>query len=283
MLKYNLALLKNAIMDFNRITGILIVLYDGDFNVICSYPTMNELCREIRRSPSLTEHCLACDSFGLNACKRSGERVVYKCHLGLTEAVAPIKDGEDIIGYLMLGQQILPGDVSRVRKNILSLPHDDAQDTSALLCALDSLVPLPAEKLESAAKIMEMCACYLCANRIVRKEENERREAINNYIMENLASSELSMHTVARKFSVSRSTLYSMCLEFFGMGISDYIRQSRIDRSKELLLRTDLPIYEIALKCGFGAANHFTKTFKAAVGMLPKEYRKSVVSGKAEF
>ena len=276
-------MLKNAIMDFNRITDILIVLYDGDFNVICSYPTMNELCREVRRSGVLTDRCLECDLRALKACKRSGERVIYKCHLGLTEAVAPIKDGEDVIGYLMLGQQLLPGDVDEVRRNILSLPKEAVSDRELLLKALDSLIPLPCEKLEAAAKIMEMCACYLCANRIVRKEENDKREAINQYITENLSSPELSMRSVAKKISVSRSTLYSMCLEFFGMGISDYIRQSRIDRAKELLLSTDLPIYEIALRSGFGAANHFTKTFKAAVGMQPKEYRRSVVSGKAVF
>ncbi|MBQ8441318.1 MAG: helix-turn-helix transcriptional regulator, partial [Clostridia bacterium] len=72
----------------------------------------------------------------------------------------------------------------------------------------------------------------------------------------------------------SRSTLYAMSRAAFGMGISDYIRSCRIDYAKKLLLKKELPIYEISRVCGFGAPNYFTKTFKQYVGVLPKDFCK---------
>ena len=42
---------------------------------------------------------------------------------------------------------------------------------------------------------------------------------------------------------------------------------------RELLLRTDEKITKIALKAGFNDISYFNRTFAAAVGMTPREYR----------
>ena len=275
MLKYNLGMLKNAIMDFNTITGLMIVLYDGDFNIICSHPGMNSFCKEIRKSRELTGKCLRCDLNGLRQCRERREMVIYKCHMGLTEAIAPIVDGGSVIGYLMVGQQIEAGEREEIAERVMQLPDGVGADKELLLLSLGALSVMSREKLLAAAKIMEMCACYLYANGIVRKEDNRLRDEIDSYIKENLSSRELSLSGIARHLSVSRSTLYSISRELFGMGITDYVRQTKIERAKELLKSGELPIYEISALCGFPAANHFTKTFKQIVGVLPKDYQKN--------
>ena len=59
------------------------------------------------------------------------------------------------------------------------------------------------------------------------------------------------------------------------MSLSDYIIQVRINCAKNLLLKTNMSISEISMRCGYENTAYFTKLFKNVVHMPPKEYRKS--------
>ena len=273
MLQYNLQQLRNATIDFYNLTGLLIVLYDESFNIVHCYPQkLSPFCAEVRRSQRLFERCMECDRYGLNLCREKKELFIYQCHMGMTEAVAPIMDGNEIIGYLMLGQTLTESNRKNVMEQIDRLPHDEPVDKTALYRYLNEIVPVTHEILSSATRIMEMCACYLCAKNIIRSQQDTLCREVDRFIWENLSSPTLSMQEICRRFSVSRSTLYNISRAAFGMGISDYIRFCRIERAKKLLLKKELPIYEISRVCGFSAPNYFTKTFKQYVGVLPKDF-----------
>lgn len=275
MLQYNLQQLRNATIDFYNLTGLLIVLYDESFNIVHCYPQkLSPFCAEVRRSQRLFERCMECDRYGLNLCREKKELFIYQCHMGMTEAVAPIMEGNEIIGYLMLGQTLTESNRKNVMEQIDRLPHDEPVDKAALYRYLNEIVPVTHEILSSATRIMEMCACYLCAKNIIRSQQDTLCREVDRFIWENLSSPTLSMQEICRRFSVSRSTLYNISRAAFGMGISDYIRFCRIERAKKLLLKKELPIYEISRVCGFSAPNYFTKTFKQYVGVLPKDFCK---------
>lgn len=53
----------------------------------------------------------------------------------------------------------------------------------------------------------------------------------------------------------------------------EYLIQTRIEKSKTLLKRKDVPITEIAQRCGFGSGAHFTSCFKRLAHLSPSEYR----------
>ena len=59
------------------------------------------------------------------------------------------------------------------------------------------------------------------------------------------------------------------------MGVSDYIRVCRLEKAKRMLEKTEKPVAQIAAEVGFEDANFFTRSFKKAVGMTPKDYRKN--------
>ena len=48
----------------------------------------------------------------------------------------------------------------------------------------------------------------------------------------------------------------------------------RIRRASALLRESTLPITEIALRCGFGDSNYFSRAFRKASGMTPSQFRK---------
>ena len=275
MLQCDLRQLQNATIDFHNLTGLLIVLFDEKFNIVHCYPKkLSPFCSEVRRSPLLMENCMQCDRHGLNLCREKKELFIYRCHMGLTEAVAPIVDGDEIIGYLMLGQTLTEHNRQNVTERIDQIPDNSPADKNKLRKHLEEMVPVTHELLSSATRIMEMCACYLCAKNIVRPQQDTLQKNIRQYVRENLSSPTLSMREICQRFSISRSTLYAISKNAFGMGISDYIRTCRIEEAKKLLLKKELPIYEVCRRCGFSAPNFFTKTFKQYVGVLPKDFCK---------
>ncbi|MBY0582712.1 MAG: AraC family transcriptional regulator [Sphingomonas sp.] len=52
-----------------------------------------------------------------------------------------------------------------------------------------------------------------------------------------------------------------------------YVRERRLDLSRQLLADGQLPICELALACGFSNQSHFTSAFSRAMGMSPGRYR----------
>jgi AraC family transcriptional regulator len=62
------------------------------------------------------------------------------------------------------------------------------------------------------------------------------------------------------------------------MGIAphQYVLEKRVDRAKELLSSTEMPIIGVALGTGFSSQSHFASAFKRVVGVTPKQYRDSV-------
>ena len=60
-----------------------------------------------------------------------------------------------------------------------------------------------------------------------------------------------------------------------GMSPQRYLTLVRLQRAKDRLASGFLPVQEIAISVGIPNPSQFTKTFKAAYGMTPVEYRKA--------
>ena len=55
--------------------------------------------------------------------------------------------------------------------------------------------------------------------------------------------------------------------------IGEFIRKRRLERASELLTRSETPLSEIALLCGFSDQSHFCATFKSHTGLTPAKFR----------
>jgi len=52
------------------------------------------------------------------------------------------------------------------------------------------------------------------------------------------------------------------------------VRARRLEKAKELLVKGDLTLADIALICNFSSQASFTKVFSRTVGLPPGEYRR---------
>lgn len=84
----------------------------------------------------------------------------------------------------------------------------------------------------------------------------------------------LSLAFLAQKMGYSESYLSRRFKKETGIGVSNYIHFSRIERARTLLITTDLTISEIAAQLQYCSSTHFSAAFRKVTGMLPQKYRK---------
>ena len=72
--------------------------------------------------------------------------------------------------------------------------------------------------------------------------------------------------------------------EEFGLTPIAYLWDYRITVSKKLLEFTNLPVKEVAKRCGFKTVQHFSRKFEEQLGLSPAVFRtQAVARRKASF
>ena len=94
-----------------------------------------------------------------------------------------------------------------------------------------------------------------------------------SFINENLSNENLVIEDIADQLNISKSKLYRNIKNTSGISANQLIRKLRIERSKELLLKSNFSISEICYNVGFSSPSYFTKRFKEYAGMVPKQFK----------
>ena len=94
-----------------------------------------------------------------------------------------------------------------------------------------------------------------------------------NYINKNISDNNLNVENLADELLLSRSKLYRKIKALTGLTANEFIRNVRLEKSKEILENSEFSISEICYKVGFSSPSYFTKCFKLQYGVLPKEVR----------
>jgi AraC family transcriptional regulator len=66
---------------------------------------------------------------------------------------------------------------------------------------------------------------------------------------------------------------------FYGCTITEYVLQRRLEFACHEMLNSRASLTEIALAAGFFDQSHFSRTFKAQMGMSPNQYRTTLSAG----
>ena len=79
---------------------------------------------------------------------------------------------------------------------------------------------------------------------------------------------------LGRLAGVSPNHLVQLFTRETGLSPHQYLIRQRLDRAKELLRHSDVPVTQLALDLGFSSSQHFAKTFKQLAGASAMEYRR---------
>ena len=126
-----------------------------------------------------------------------------------------------------------------------------------------------------------------CFSKLINASEMEntsystRIRNILQYIQNNFQQ-DISLETVADTFWIHKVYLAKIFKQETGKSVNEYIRNVRIEKAKELLLKEHIKINEIVTATGFNNPQSFYTIFKKYVGMAPGEYREKMLNSRKE-
>ena len=93
-------------------------------------------------------------------------------------------------------------------------------------------------------------------------------------VNEGLADKQWSVEVVASKLNMSVQTFRRRLMSAAGESPKAFISAIQMEKAGKLLTeQPDMPIVDVAFKCGFDEASSFTHTFKRIYGITPTQYR----------
>ncbi len=272
-IRYDIAKIQSLLEQFNILTNILVTLYDPDGNIITSYPKDDCLyCSLIKSIPEGLSNCIHADMSSFAKAKQTGKCIIYKCHANLIEATAPIIHDGILLGYLMLGQisnlveqSSLESLISTTLKNC-NLKYDTVKDIA-------QKIPLKSDaQIMAAAKLLEVCISYILLEKMIYVSKQTFINDLNSYLLSHI-DEDLSVNSICENLNISRRKLYEYSHYYLQRSIAKHIKAMRIEKAKELLETTDLPVSIISEKCGFTDYNYFCRIFKQECGCSASAHR----------
>lgn len=141
-----------------------------------------------------------------------------------------------------------------VSKELMSLQQCDAKTIKRRLFEIVDEICKNADKTEMASR-------------------NEIINEIKGIIDLEYRSIELNVSYIADKMKMNANYISRVFSEGCGEGLLNYITKYRIEKSKELLRSSDMPLENIARMVGFASTNTYIRVFKKNEQITPGQYR----------
>lgn len=129
-------------------------------------------------------------------------------------------------------------------------------------------------------------ACHLLLHQMLRRYSRRADRAIvrgglspvarrrSVELIEAHLDEPLTLDQLAAAVGLSVFHFAKMFRTSLGMPPHRYLAERRVERAKQLLRRGAIGLAEIAQACGYASQSHFTRAFKAAIGLPPGEWRR---------
>jgi transcriptional regulator GlxA family with amidase domain len=112
----------------------------------------------------------------------------------------------------------------------------------------------------------------------LRHGVHDARLAAALELMDSHPGEPLTRRETARRVGVSTRQLDRLFADKLGMGYAGHYRRVRLERARDLLQQSAVPIIEIALGCGFSSASHLGRAYRAAFGVTPAVERRTAAT-----
>lgn len=269
LLEYDVKKLDEALNDFYNVTGVGISILREDYSPLGTRRANNAYCRLVQSSKPGLVRCLESTRLLLEECKEKKTPIMSICYAGLVEIAVPIIYNENVIGYAVLGHIRPFGKENTFDDYLDELPVDKSLAEEIF----NSLPPYKSDRIKSIMNMAAMFGKFIILENFLRPKENENMEQIKKFVSDNI-DKKLTTQMISRGTHISRSTLYATLSANMGCTVSEYISKAKIEKAKELLQKTDLPVEVISDKLGFSSPAYFGKVFKKILGMSPLKFRK---------
>lgn len=192
-------------------------------------------------------------------------------HLIITDILMPVMDG------LKLSKAVSE-QYPYIKRLILTGHAEFEYAKEALRNGVSDylLKPVDRDKLEEALVMikLELSKEYKLEEDHAQLGQNAAQivEYASKFMLEHYMEN-IDMTHFSQELGFSAAYLTKVFNKYKGCTPVKYLTDIRINRAKQLLLNTDLPIRQIGEKVGYPDQFHFSKTFRKATGNSPSTFR----------
>jgi AraC family transcriptional regulator len=97
---------------------------------------------------------------------------------------------------------------------------------------------------------------------------------VTSFVHENLHE-DVSLMQMAGEAQLSPAYFSQMFRQSTGVAPHQFVLRARVARAKELLLKEDARVLDVAIACGFQTQQHFAKVFRSLCKMSPTQFRQT--------
>ncbi|APY08242.1 hypothetical protein BWZ20_07980 [Winogradskyella sp. J14-2] len=108
------------------------------------------------------------------------------------------------------------------------------------------------------------------------KNDQEFLTKLEQTIVDNAGNNDFSVHDLSASFGMSRTSLYMKLKNLVDLSPQDFIIHTKLKHAKNLLIRGDLSIKEVAYQSGFSNPKYFSTSFKKFYKMTPSAFIESL-------
>lgn len=265
------------------LTGLGICLYDTknffQFNFGCLEKKQSGhycgFCNAVKKLPGGQKACDENDKIQVvNLALEYKKPFLHICHAGIYECIVPILRKNELWGVLFIGQCAIKGEQSfqKVFDSLSAFSFDKAY----FELLYKNLPTASLDILVNAGKLADLA--FKAVVDIPDIKENTSgylniAERAKTYIEYNYMN-DISLNQISNKLYVNSSYLSRRFKEIYKINLTDFIIETRIEQSKNLLSYTNLPANHIALNVGFQDPNYFSRVFKRYTNKTPIGFRK---------
>ncbi|MES0808393.1 AraC family transcriptional regulator [Roseibium sp. SCPC15] len=102
-----------------------------------------------------------------------------------------------------------------------------------------------------------------------------RMERIRDFIMDNLHE-DFHIEDIARQTGTSVRSLQRKFKDFFGETVFEFVRNARLERAREALLRDHISVSEASIVAGYTSPAAFATAFRKRFGEVPRRLRAAI-------
>ncbi|WAM33176.1 PocR ligand-binding domain-containing protein [Caldicellulosiruptor morganii] len=266
--------LISVLDNFSYITGISANFLTADNQWVENKKKGTcEFCMLMKQYYKNGEACKNSDLNGAQTAQKKKGIHVYRCHMGLIEAVIPLFFNNSYIGALFIGQILLEPPSEQMWQQVLEKIKDQPLDQQKVKKSFFNLTYIDQEKLKSVLDMMHIVAKYIIDSEMIRISSLSSIEKIIEYI-KNHYMEDITLEDLAKMVYLSPTYLSYLFKKQLGITFKEYLINIRLKKSKELIETTDLSIGEISKMVGIEDQNYFSRLFKRKFGVSPLNYKK---------
>ena len=151
---------------------------------------------------------------------------------------------------------------------ITSNVHFQARGLSFLVDA--NLLPISSQRCNSLGNKVDT----IDSLELGRYSVNAFVDQLEAVMVSKMGCGAINIDVISNMIGISPRSLQRE-LSRFGTSYSELLERLRIDRAKEMLAETGLPQVEISRELGYGHSANFSRAFRRACGISPRQYRRS--------